>query len=322
MSWKKKLTTCTILAGLTFTAMHVINRMVYYISTIDDKLSVKEKLCYDWRFGKIYYTKSGTGSPILLVHDLNPSSSSYEWNQIIEKLSMTNTVYTLDLLGCGSSDKPYLTYTNYLYVQLISDFIKHIIGEKTDVITSGESGTFVMMSCANDDSMIDKVLLINPGDLIELAKIPTKRTKVIQHILNAPVLGTFLYNILMNKRTIEKDFLINGFYDPNTADENMISTYFESAHKHNTHGKYLYASIKSRFTNANIMHSLRHINNSIFIIIGKSNPEYALIADQYQNYIPSIEIISIDKTKRFPHIEKPDDFLEQVEILFDINNKE
>ena len=60
----------------------------------------------------------------------------------------------------------------------------------------------------------------------------------------------------------------------------------------------------------------------MFIIVGNANPEYALIANQYQNYMPSIEIQEIDHTKRFPHLEDPETFLEQVEILFDINNGE
>ena len=42
----------------------------------------------------------------------------------------------------------------------------------------GESGSFVLMACANDHSIIDKVLLINPGDLIELSKNTDKAYKV------------------------------------------------------------------------------------------------------------------------------------------------
>ena len=53
-----------------------------------------------------------------------------------------HTVYTIDLLGFGRSEKPNLTYTNYLYVQLVTDFIQNIIGEKTDIIASNESISF------------------------------------------------------------------------------------------------------------------------------------------------------------------------------------
>ena len=41
MNWKKNLKTCTILTGLTVASMHIVNRFVYYMSTIDEMLSDK-----------------------------------------------------------------------------------------------------------------------------------------------------------------------------------------------------------------------------------------------------------------------------------------
>ncbi len=318
MSWKKKFTACTIITGIAASAVHVINRFVYYISTLDNLLLEKNAEYYDWRFGRIFYTKCGSGSPILLIHDLDVCSSSYEWKKIINTLSKTNTVYTLDLLGCGRSDKPNLTYTNYLYVQLISDFIKHKIGEKTDIIATGESSSFSLMACGNDDSIINKIILVNPSNLVSLSKIPTKKTKSLRFIISTPILGTFLYNNIINKRTIESNFNMNYFYDHNKIEEKDILSYFEASHIDNTRSKYLYGSIISRYTNANIISCLKKLNNSIFIIVGNSNPENILIANQYQNQLPSIEIVEISKTKHLPHMEMPKEFTEQVKILFDI----
>ena len=76
--------------------------------------------------------------------------------------------------------------------------------------------------------------------------------------------------------------------------------------------------MKSRFTNANVMHCLKGLTNSIFIIVGNANPENGLTANQYQNQLPSIEIIGIDKTKHLPQMESPKEFIDQIRILFDI----
>ena len=202
MSIKKKLGIAAVFTGALIGTMHVVNRIFNYISTADNLLDDDTYEHYDWRFGNIAYKKTGSGKPLLLIHDLDVSSSLYEWNKVVKKLSKTNTVYSIDLLGCGCSDRPILTYTNYLYVQLITDFIKHVIGEKTDVIVSGESSAFVLMACANDNEVIDRVVMINPTDIINLAKIPTKRLKVIKYLLYTPVIGTFIYNMKINRRTI------------------------------------------------------------------------------------------------------------------------
>lgn len=201
-------------------------------------------------------------------------------------------------------------------MQLITDFIKHVIGEKTDIIVSGDSSSFVLMASANDETIINRITMINPQNLISLAKVPTKRTKLIKHLLFTPVIGTFIYNMKINKRTISQDFKSSYYYDQNAVSEKDILTCFESSHKDRGRSKYLYACQKSRYTNANILFCLSKLNNSIFIIIGNGNPENTLSASQYQNQLPSIEIVGIDNTKQLPHVEKPDEFIEQIRILF------
>ena len=74
---KKKISIIAILTTLVTLTMHLINRITYYIATIDNLLNNSEGNFYEWRFGKIYYKKQGTGSPLLLIHDLNAHSSGY-----------------------------------------------------------------------------------------------------------------------------------------------------------------------------------------------------------------------------------------------------
>lgn len=312
----KKIKTTSLITGVIFSSIHIINKALYHISTTEDYLYTKNENFYNWRFGKIFYTKQGKGNPILLIHDLNVCSSSYEWHEITKELSKTNTVYTIDLLGCGNSDKPNLTYTNYLYVQLITDFIKQIIGRKTDLIATNFSSSIAIMTCSNNNEMINKIMLVNPANMTMLSKNPNKHTKALKFLIYMPVIGTFIYNIMLNKKTIEKDFNKTYFYNYNYVKEKDILTYLESSQKNNTHGKYLYANIKGRFTNINILRNLKKINNDIFIITGNANPENRLAADQYQNYLPSIEIAGIDETKLLPQLEKPEEFLDKVKILF------
>lgn len=320
MSIRKKLGYIALFTGTTLGIMHAANRLFNYLSTYENHFGQEEYKYYNWRFGKIAYKKKGSGSPLLLIHNLNVCSSSDEWNRIIDKLSDNYSVYSIDLLGCGCSDRPFFTYTNFLYVQLITDFIKDIIKEKTDVIVSGDSAPAVMMACANDDTIINRVIMINPQNIMKLAKNPTKRSTMVKYLLCAPIIGTFIYNIKINKKTLSDKFRNCYYYNQNNISEHDILTCLESSHRDKAHSKYLYASQKSRYTNANIVCCLDKINNSIFIIVGNENPENALSANQYQNYIPSIEIVGISDTKQLPHIEKPDEFIEQVNILFSDEN--
>ena len=315
LSWKKNLGILTCFIGTAVGTMHIINRVFTYIATADNRLDINSFEYYDWRFGRIAYKKKGVGSPVLLVHNFDVCSSMNEWKNIESELAKTNTVYSLDLLGCGCSDRPILTYTNFLYVQLINDFIKNIIGKKTDVIVSGNSASFVLMACANDETIINRIVMVNPQNLASLAKAPTKRSTLVKYLLYTPIIGTFIYNMKVNKRTIYQKFYSDCYYDVNRINEKDILTCFESSHKDKTRSRYLYACQQSRYTNANILFCLGRLNNSIFVISGNGNPENALVAEQYQNYLPSIEIVGINNTKELPHVEKADEFLDQVHVL-------
>lgn len=316
MIMKKKFGAFITLAALSAASIHIINMVIHHLATKFHLLDRDNEDEFEWRFGKIHYRKYGKGKPLLLLHDLSPVSSSLEWDYVIPILAKTHTVYALDLLGCGKSDKPNLTYTNFLYVQMISDFIKHVIHEPTDIIASGSAAPLVVMADTANQEMVDKMVYINPQCLHDLAKIPSKRSKLLYHFISMPLLGTFLYNILFCRKRISahaKKF----FYDPTQIDEVMLDACHEAAHADRMHSRYLFASIRGNYTKVNITPFLSKITNSVFIITGGNEHKYKDIADEYQKFLPSIEIITIDETKNLPHIEKPEEFCEQIDILLD-----
>lgn len=60
---------------------------------------------YCWEYGDVFYRKSGSGKPLVLIRSLSPESSSFEWSKLIPYLEKSFTVYAVDLPGCGVSDK-------------------------------------------------------------------------------------------------------------------------------------------------------------------------------------------------------------------------
>ena len=126
----KRLLTAAALVMTTTATIHIINKVIAASACLKEMLDTDVRNYYHWRFGDIYYTKKGKGSPILLIHDMLPGGSGYEWTRIEDELALEHTVYNLDLPGCGRSEKSGMTYTNFVYVQAICDFIKNVIGEK------------------------------------------------------------------------------------------------------------------------------------------------------------------------------------------------
>lgn len=312
---KHKITNSIVLTSISLFVTHLINKFSSGTAVVKGLLKPHIGHRFPWRFGNIFYSKTGTGSPLLLIHDLDPAASGYEWNELIQKLSKNHTVYAIDLLGCGRSDKPSMTYTNYVYVQLISDFIHQVIGAKTDVAVTGLSSSFIIMACYNNPSLFDKIIIINPESISSLNMIPTKKSKVSKFILELPIVGTMVYHMLSSKHKLEYAFTEEYLFNPFHFQTKYLDIYYEAAHLGQSNGKYLLSSKKGLFLNFNIVRALREINNSIFLLYGDHLNNAQAIAESYVKINPAIEIAPIKNTKYLPQIEEPNQVLDYIALF-------
>ena len=303
----RKIVVATALIG---TAMYIANEYIMKIATSKDLLKKDNGEYYPFKYGKVFYKVSGEGKPVLLIHDINESSSSMEWCYLEKELSKTNKVYTIDLLGCGRSNKPKLNYNSFLYVQLINDFIRDVIGEPTDIIATGKSVSPVIMSTKLREEAIDRIILINPADLVELGDIPDRFAKLKKAVITCPIIGTFIYHMLHTNDSIFNTF-INDYYSDSNADfSEVCEYYYESAHKDKSGSKYLYASLQGGSLNMNINHGLKVLDKDIIIISGEDYYESDYVPEEYAELNENIECISIMNASYLPQLETPEKVLD------------
>lgn len=315
MKAKNKLLTLLILSAGATAATAAINKFIKISATSKNLLTDPQSLCYKWRLGNIHYTKTGAGKPLLLIHDLNAASSGYEWNQMLTRLNEHYTVYTIDLLGCGRSEKPNMTYTNYLYVQLVQDFIKSVVGHRTNIIATGESASIPIMACANNPELFDQIMLINPLSLHDYSQMPGKMSKYYKLVVDFPVLGTLLYHIASSRQAIAEELTTKNFYNPYTVKTTWIDSYYESAHL-GASPKSVYASVHCNFTKCNIVNALKKIDNSIYLIGGGAIDNIEDLLNEYKAYNPSIETTVVPETKYLPQLEAPGKLMELISTYF------
>ena len=77
----KKSTKISIIGITGISITHIINKIIFSNATSNMITNDKDKKVFSWKFGNISYTVKGNGKPILLIHDLNSASSSYEWKK-------------------------------------------------------------------------------------------------------------------------------------------------------------------------------------------------------------------------------------------------
>lgn len=312
---KRKANKIFVLSTLTLGCMFGINKMIKYKSDIKNTLSDKSGAYYKWKYGNIFYKKEGTGSPLLCIHDLNVASSSYDWKTTVKHLKKNHTVYCIDLLGCGQSDKPYITYINYTFVQLITDFIKDVIKEKPDIIVDSNSVPCVLMTAALHSDHIGKIIMMNPPALKsnETSNDLVKRMK--KRVYELPIVGTSIYNFQLSKLKLEEREFKKLYSKNITAEDKEV--YYANAHTGT--GKFLFGSIQSEYTKVDLIPILNKITNKLYIISSREYSNQTEITEQYLHYNSTIEPMYISKCKGKPQIEQTEKTCKFIESFLEEN---
>lgn len=298
-------------ALLTVGTLEVINQVIDSNASSNISMRTSGKY-YPWKHGDIYYRVFGERgrTPLLLIHDLTAASSDFEWLSIAKNLSDTYRVYCIDLIGCGRSDKPAITYTNYFYVQMITDFVKEVIGEKTAVAATGLSGSFVLMANAIDASLFDKIMLVSPTSTAVLKKTPDDRSKVLLKLFQLPIIGKTLYYMLTSRTSIEDYLTEKCFFNSFHMEPSIVKAYYGAAHSGKGNGRYLLASLESNYLYADITHALHDVSIPITLVVGQNNPNADDLVRNYQSIYPNLMIERVSNAKLLPQLESEREMLD------------
>lgn len=316
---KHKKSFLEIIGCLVFalSAIYAVNQLIFHFSTLKERLYSKNGNYYKHKMGKIFYTKNGSGSPLLLIHNLDNAHSEYEWNAVIKKFSAKHTVYAVDLLGCGRSDKPKMTYTGYLYVQILSDFIQEVICDKPDVIVTGDSVSFTLMIEQMKPHTFGHMILVNPTDFKKASHFPTTFDKYKKELLEMPIIGTLLYNLYYSKASIRKRMQKKYFFRTTKGAFAFLDRLFESSHLKGSNNKYLHASKNCHYLACNINNPNLKIETPVCVLLGDSNDYEEDIREWPLFKNPDTEFEVLPNTKFLPQIETPEKFVSTCESFME-----
>ena len=197
----------------------------------------------------------------------------------------------------------------------MTDFIQNIIGEKTDIIASNESISFVTLACNMNKDLANSIIAINPTSLKELHITTDKYASVKKTLLELPVIGTFLYNIKVSNTYITKDFREEYYARPQLVSSKLIDAYYEAAHMNFSHGKYLMASMEANYTKNSIEHALKKLETPIYVIESRNMKDAIAIADSYKKTNSGNEIVYLSNCKKYPQLEIADKVVEAIDMF-------
>ncbi len=183
-----------IVVSASLVLVEAVNKLLFLLAA--GKEEPGEGETHAWKQGNIFYRKTegpeeSENPPILLVHDLYPDRSSDDVRHLAECLAKDTTVYAMDLLGCGRSEKPAVTYTNFLYVQQVAEMAEKVIGTPVHLVALGRSADIAVAAARYAPDGFTQVTLVDP---VFCEKNPARMDKLKKTLVDAPVLGPLIYH--------------------------------------------------------------------------------------------------------------------------------
>lgn len=163
----------------------------------------------------IHYTRHGQGKPLILVHGF--AGSIYTWRHLIPLLSDRYTVYALDLLGFGLSDKPADgNYDMDDQGDLLIGFMETLNLQSAHLIGHSMGGVIIAFVAIAAPSKAESLVMIEPGFYNKPGPA------FLNHLF-------FPLDRLMARqfysRNMRKTFLTASFYNKSLVTDEVIDAY-------------------------------------------------------------------------------------------------
>lgn len=272
---------------------------------------------YEWVYGRVAFYRLGQGMPLLLVHNPNAGGSAWEWRKVFPELANHFTVYALDLLGFGLSDKPNAPYSGAMYADLLHDFMQDVIGQRTHAIGSALGAAYLVNVAVRRPESIERLVLVNPtGTTNTSANAMQGATRTV---LASPILGTSIYNTLVSRNGIERELKAHDYFDPRMVTPELIDYLYTAAHQRGS--QFAVAAFISGKLDLPMRMAFADLTQPVLLLWGR-DAYYTPVGDAadllYRHPQARLEIF--DECGMLPHDEKAGEFIRMARsFLMEVN---
>lgn len=263
------------------------------------------------RSGDVAYAVAGAGPPLLLLHGIGAGNSMLEWENNFSALRERHTVYALDFLGWGASDRPEHRYTAADCTEQICSFIENLIGERCAVVASSDSCAYAVEAASRRPDLVSRLVLVCPSLAEEEPGAAGLRTSVIERVLRLPIVGTAVYNALTSRRALRRFAEHYLYFDKTRVDEALVTRYHVGAHQGGSR------SALASFLSGALRHDTRpawsRLTQPALLVWGRNallNPLDA--APEWLALKPDARLEVIERAMLLPHAERPQQWNEAV----------
>ena len=162
----------------------------------------------------LHYEQEGLGRPVVLLHGFLTHSAI--WREIVPAFTYGYTLYSLDLMGSGLSEKPQnQRYSIDTHVAQVGKLIDEFHLDNAILIGHGVGAAIAMVYTMRNPSKVRKLVVMN-------APLFPGYSATGLWLLKLPLVGGMLTNDWFIQRTLRK-----GVVKPESMPDSIIDTYIQ-----------------------------------------------------------------------------------------------
>jgi pimeloyl-ACP methyl ester carboxylesterase len=180
-----------------------------------------------WRGWRVRYTfkrAAADAPPILFLHGFG--ASLVQWQENLLPLSQSHTVYALDLVGFGASEKADTAYKVGLWVDQIYEFWQTFIGQPIVLVGHSLGGLVALTAAVAYPEMVQNLVLFTlPAARQELLQGSLQSfVGEIESFFTSPIIIRPLFRLVRRPRII-RSILKAVYVNPDRVTEELIESF-------------------------------------------------------------------------------------------------
>lgn len=250
--------------------------------------------------------------PILLLHGFGASIG--HWQHNINVLSQKHTVYALDLLGFGASEKAIANYDVSFWVEQVYEFWQTFI--QVPVILVGNSiGSLISLvtTTTYPDTVALLIMISLPDPAAQAEAMPAwllPTVEFIQNIVASPVLLRAVFSVVRRPSVIRRWVKI-AYSNPDRITEELVDILAGPPSDRGATRAFciLFKIMGSTKLGPSVKALLPTLKTPMLLIWGKQDlliPAKFANPSQFVQLNPRLKLIEIDNAGHCPHDECPE----------------
>lgn len=250
-------------------------------------------------------------TPLILLHGFGTSIG--HWRQNLAVLGDRHTVYALDMLGFGASEKAPVSYKVELWVEQVYDFWRTFI-RKPVVLVGNSIGSLVTLAAAamHPDMVQGIVMLSLPDPSVREEAIPKflrPAIAAVENFVASPLLLKTLFRVVRRPRVVRR-WAGLAYANSDAVTDELVDILVGPAQDRGSAQAFcaILKAMTSTTFGPKVKAVLPTLEIPILLIWGQQDRMVPpTFARQFAKYNPNVQLLTLENAGHCPHDECPEE---------------